>query len=157
MSRIHRLPLFLVLLLLCTLLLAPSAPAHAQKKAEMVSVDRELVRLRAGAGTHHDALWELTRGYPLQVLQRQGSWLQVQDFEKDTGWIYRPLVARNKPHVIVTGKTVNLRGTASARGAVVGKASYGDVLRALGRRGDWVHVETSQGKAWISRALVWGQ
>ena len=155
MSRIHRLPLFLFLLL-CTLLLAPGAPAHAQNKADMVSVDRELVRLRAGAGTNHEALWEVTRGYPLQVLRRQGHWLQVQDFEKDQGWIYRPLVARNKPHVIVTGKTVNLRGTPSTRGAIVGKASYGDVLRKLGQRGEWVRVQAAQGTAWISRALVWG-
>jgi len=156
MSRIHHLPLSLFLLL-CTLLLALAAPAHAQKQSDMVSVDRNLVRLRAGAGTNHEALWEVTRGYPLQVLQRQGNWLQVQDFEKDTAWVYRPLVASNKPHVIVTGKTVNLRSAPSTRSAVVGKASYGDVLRKLGQRGDWVRVQAAQGRAWISRTLVWGQ
>lgn len=156
MSRTHRLPFRSLFLLLCALLLTLGFPAQAQKKADMVSVDRELVRLRAGAGTHHEALWELTRGYPLQVLQRQGSWLQVQDFEKDTGWIYRPLVASNKPHVIVTGKTVNLRSAPNTRSAIVSKASYGDVLRMLGRRGDWVRVQSRQGPAWISERLVWG-
>lgn len=154
MSRIPRLPFLFIVLSLALMVLF--SPVQAQQKPDMVSVDRELVRLRAGAGTHHDALWELTRGYPLQVLQRQGSWLQVQDFEKDTGWIYRPLVARNKPHVIVTGKTVNLRGAPNTRGAIVAKASYGDVLRSLGRRGDWVQVQAAQGTAWVSQALVWG-
>lgn len=153
MPHIHRLPLFLVL---CILLLAPAGPASAQKKNDMVSVDRELVRMRAGAGTQHDALWELTRGYPLQVLQRRGDWLQVQDFEKDTGWVFRPLVATRKPHVIVSARVANLRSAPNTRSGIVGKAAYGDVLRLLERRGKWMRVQATQGAAWIARELVWG-
>ncbi|WP_390617313.1 SH3 domain-containing protein [Tepidimonas ignava] len=35
-----------------------------------------MVNLRAGPGTDTEVRWQLRQGYPLQVLQRQRSWLQ---------------------------------------------------------------------------------
>ena len=46
----------------------------------MVSVKASTLNMRSGPGTHTEVLWELSRGYPLQVLKRQARWLQVKDF-----------------------------------------------------------------------------
>ena len=65
-------------------LLALAVPlAHAQS---MVSVARERINMRAGAGTQHEVLWMLSRGYPLKVIGRAGAWLRVSDFEGDKGF-----------------------------------------------------------------------
>ena len=141
-------------LLLAALVTAATAlPLAAQT---MVSVNRPEVNLRAGAGTQHDALWVVSRGYPLQVTARQGQWLKVRDFEGDEAWVYRPLTAAT-PHHVVKVKTANVRSEPSTRARVVGKAEYGQVLRTLEKRRDWVRVRHDSGMTgWVARNLLWG-
>lgn len=130
------------------------APSWAQ---ELVSVRNATVNLRAGPDTSSEILWKLSRGYPLQVLERQGSWLKVQDFEGDQGWIARS-VTSTRPHHIVKVQSANLRAGPGTRHRLVGNVKYGDVLRTGRRQGEWVQVDHPQrrGKAWIASDLVWG-
>lgn len=131
-----------------------AAPAAAQS---MVSIDRPEVNLRAGAGTQHETLWVVRRGYPLQVTGRQGRWLKVRDFENDEAWVYRPLTARTPHHVVKVG-TANIRSQPSTRSRIVGQARYGQVLRTLEKRPSWVRVRQEDGGAtgWVARRLLWG-
>jgi SH3-like domain-containing protein len=145
-----RWPLLLPALLLM-LLLATLAEAR-----EMVTVARDQVNMRSGAGTRHEPLWLLDRGYPLQVIGRRGDWLRVRDFERDVGWVYRPLT-RSTPHHIVKAPVANVRSGPSTRTRIVGKLSYGDVVRTLERRAGWVKVRHESGlRGWIARRLLWG-
>lgn len=140
-----------LLLPLACLLFASTAQAR-----QMVSIDRSEVNMRTGPGTHHDATWVLSRGYPLLVLARQGQWLKVRDFENDEGWVYRPLTDRTA-HFIVKSKTANIRSGPGTKHRIVGKASYGDVLKTLSRRGSWARVRSESGVVgWVARKLLWG-
>ncbi len=122
---------------------------------EMVSVQQR-ANMRAGAGTQHEALWVLEAGYPLSVTNRRGNWLQVTDFEGDTGWIYRPLTAK-RPHFIVKVEVANLRSSPSPQARRVGQATYGEILRTVKHRSGWVQVRRADGlKGWIARRLLWG-
>jgi SH3-like domain-containing protein len=139
--------------LLALMLVASTAALQAR---EMVSVAKAEINMRAGAGTHTAALWTLARGYPLEVTARQGPWLKVRDFENDTGWVYRPLVAKT-PHMVVKSRVANVRSTPNTRSRVLGKADHGEVLRTLEHRDDWVRVQREGGlKGWVARRLLWG-
>lgn len=132
------------------------ASAEALQAREMVSVARAEINMRAGAGTQTAALWTLTRSYPLEVTGRQGKWLKVRDFENDAGWVYRPLVGKT-PHVVVKSRLANLRSAPGTRSRILGKADYGEVMRTLEHRNDWVKVQREGGlKGWIARQLLWG-
>ena len=136
--------------------LALALPLTAPAATTMVSVDRPVVHLREGAGTRHDAVWKLARGYPLKVEARRDGWLKVRDFEGDTGWILGRLTAR-KPHVVVKVPVANVRKRPGTRSPRLGQAEYGEVLRTLERRGGWVRVRQDGGRTgWIARRLVWG-
>ena len=129
--------------------------AGAQAK-EMVSVDRAEVNMRSGSSTKHPILWALSKGYPLEVTSRKGNWLKVRDFENDSGWIYRPMVGK-KAHVIVKSRVVNVRSAPSTGSRILGKAEYGELMRTLEHRSQWVKVQRDGGtKGWVSRGLVWG-
>jgi len=129
-------------------------PSWAQ---ELVSVRNPSVNLRAAPGMDTEVLFKLAKGYPLQVLERQGNWLRVQDFEGDQGWIARNVTA-NTPHHIVKSTRVNLRGGPGTQHPIVGSANYGDVLRTTRRQGDWVQVQRPDGRgtAWVASSLLWG-
>jgi len=124
---------------------------------EMVSIAKPEVNMRTGAGTHYPAVWRLDHGYPLEVLQTQGNWLKVRDFEKDVGWVYRPLVSK-AAYVIVKSRVANVRQAPNLSARVLDKVAYGEVMRQLERRNGWVKVQRKGAlKGWIARRLLWGQ
>lgn len=144
-----KLCLFLTsLLLFC---LVPLAQA-----IEMASIDRPKVNMRNGPGTNYSILWELGKGYPLMILDRQGEWLKVRDFEDDEGWVYSPLVGRT-PHLVVKVDIANIRSGPGTDYRLVGQARYGVVLQTVERSSGWVKVRHENGlTGWISRDLLWG-
>jgi SH3-like domain-containing protein len=145
---------FLFTLALLAGVLAPGADALAR---DMVAVDRPEINMRDGPGTGHTALWSLVRGYPLEVLGRKGDWYRVRDFERDIGWVYRPLTSSRKPHHIVKAKVANIRSGPGTRYRVRGKTVYGEVLRTLDKQRGWVKIRQEGGPVgWISRSLLWG-
>lgn len=124
--------------------------------AEMVSIKGSIVNMRSAPGTDATVMWELERGYPLQVIGRKGSWLQVRDFENDKGWVARALTGRT-PHHIVKAKVANIRSGPGTQHRIVGKAERYDLMRTRGSRADWVRVERGDGvKGWIAKRLLWG-
>ncbi|CAN5383083.1 SH3 domain-containing protein [soil metagenome] len=149
MSGLIRLPGILACLSLAVL-------TQVAQAKEMVSVARPTINMRSGAGPKQAVRWALSKGYPLEVTRRQGNWLKVRDFENDVGWVYRPSVNKT-PHVIVKAGVANVRSVPSTRGRIVGKADYGEVMKSVEQRSQWVKVQRKSGvKGWISRSLLWG-
>lgn len=138
------------------LLLSAALACTAAQAREMVSVDRAEINLRQGPGTSHDSDWLLSKGFPLEVIGRQGDWLHVSDFEKDSGWVYAPLTGKTA-HYVVRVKVANMRSGPGTNNRVIGKAVYGDVLLTLGHQGDWANVRSAGGTTgWIAQNLLWG-
>lgn len=122
----------------------------------MVSVRGKTVNMRSGPGLESPVLWELHQGYPLKVLRRQGTWLQVQDFENDRGWVSRKLTG-NAPHHVVKADKANIRKGPGTQHRKIGVAEYGELLRTREKRGGWVQVERTDGQTgWIAKSLLWG-
>ncbi len=139
--------------LLSSVLLLGASRVVAQ---QMVSVSGKEVNLRSGPGTQHPVDWILSHGYPLRVIGRRGSWFEVRDFENDRGWIYRSLTSTT-PYHIVKVKVANLRSQPTTRSRILAKLAYGDVLRTLTRKSDWVKVQREGGlRGWVARSLLWG-
>ena len=137
---------------LCLLTLGSSL-VHAQN---MVSVKGSTLNMREGPSTSAAVLWELKRGYPLQITERKGNWVKVRDFEGDAGWVARSLTG-NTPHHVVKSKVANIRSGPGTQHRIVGKAEYGELLRTREKRADWVRVEREEGVGgWIAKNLLWG-
>ena len=143
------------LLTWCTLALTTPL-AQAQPAKQMVSVKGSILNMRSGPSTNTEVLWELQRGYPLQVVQRKNRWAQVRDFEGDTGWVAASLTGRTAHHIVKVNNA-NVRKGPGTQHGIVGKATYGELLRTKERRGGWVRVERPSGKqGWVSKKLLWG-
>ncbi len=142
---------------LLTLAALAGACAHSVHAQNMVSVRNDTVNMRSSPNTHSEVTWQLSRGYPLQILQKRADWLHVQDFEGDRGWVARWVTA-STPHHIVKVKVAHLRQGPGTRHPIVGKVVYGEVLRTVRRKDGWVAVRAPQsGKtAWVARRLLWG-
>lgn len=134
-------------------LLTTALPAAAQ---QMVSIQGSAVNLRAGPRANAEVLWEVTRGYPLKVIGRQGRWLRVQDFENDHAWVARSLTGRT-PHHVVRTDVANLRSGPGTRFKVLARLQRYEVLRTRGKQEGWVRVERETGqRGWVAKRLLWG-
>lgn len=145
--------LFLTFLLLC---LSPGILI-----AEMLSVNGEKVNIRSGPGKKYLIKWEYGYGFPLVVVKKKGKWIKVKDFEGDSGWIYKELLA-DKPRMIVKAnrnqnESINIRNSPGTTGKIVGKAHYGVVFTTIEQKSGWVKVKHDTGlEGWIKRSLLWG-
>jgi len=130
--------------------------SYSLAQARMVSITGKEVNMRSGPGIGYAIRWELSKGYPLLVLETRGGWLKVRDFENDVGWVFRSLTGR-KPHLIVKKSRVNIRSGPGSRYKIIGKAEYGVVLQTLAQKQGWAKVIHENGLAgWIKRDLLWG-
>lgn len=129
--------------------------------AEVLSVNGENVNLRSGPGTKYSVKWEYGQGFPLKVIDRKGDWLKVSDFEKDTGWIHKSLLSKQR-HVIIkvnkkNKKKINIRSKPSTNSQIVGKAYYGVVFERVETKSGWAKVRHETGLiGWIKETLLWG-
>ncbi len=135
------------------LLLCCAGAAGAQ---ELVSIRVQAGNWRAAPGMSGEVLWQLAHGYPLEVLERQGRWLRVRDFEGDEGWVAASITGP-QPHHVVRVRAARLRQGPGDVYPEVGSAVYGQVLQTELRADDWVRVRQPQGRtAWVARDLLWG-
>lgn len=130
-------------------------PALAQAQ-EFVSIKGKTVNVREQPNTRSATLWELSKGYPLQVTQRKGQWLRVKDYESTLGWVHAPLTSKS-PHMVVTARTANLRSGPGQKHNRVGKLEQYEVLQTLKKQGSWTQVQRTNGQSgWVAKNLVWG-
>ena len=135
-------------------LLILSLPAAAVA-AEYVSVKKDGVNIRSGPGTDHNVVWQVFESFPLKVLQRDGKWVSVVDYQGDKGWIYAPLVTSRKT-VIVNVETGNMRSRPSTNDDVIAEVKKGVVFEAREMSGDWIKVRYKDGlTGWMHNSLLW--
>ncbi|MCK9174970.1 MAG: SH3 domain-containing protein [Desulforhopalus sp.] len=130
-----------------------SGPAFA---AQYISVKVDNANVRTGPSTSENVCMELFKGYPLKILETQGEWLKVADFENDTGWIHKGITVPQNSIIVNADESMNLRSEPSTKAKVVASIERGVVLTKLQKKGQWIQVQHSSGTiGWLFAALVW--
>ena len=57
-----------------------------------VVTKNDACNIRSGPGTSHTIILTVEKGIPFKVLEREGSWLQIEHADGDKGWIHKSLV-----------------------------------------------------------------
>ncbi|WP_437321695.1 SH3 domain-containing protein [Sorangium sp. So ce385] len=129
-------------------------PSAAQ--AEMLSVKVPVANFRAGPSTREPVEFTATRYYPVKVLEREGGWCKIKDFEGDLAWVADRLLARVKTIVIKAARG-NIREAPTTSAEVAFQAERGEVFKVLDRKGRWLQViDEKGGKGWVREDLAWG-
>ncbi len=127
----------------------------------MVSIVGDNVNLRSGPGKNYSIKWKYGSGFPLKVIKEKGNWLNVLDFENDTGWLHSSLT-NESGHMIVNvnkgnDRKINIRSGPGTNFKIVGKAYYGVVFKTIKQQNGWALVKHESGlEGWIKRSLLWG-
>ena len=136
-------------LLLLILLIAEIAVA-----GDFASVMKDGVNIRSGPSTKSDVLWEVFKDYPVEVLQRQGDWVQVRDFEGDKGWIYASLLSKEIT-MIVKVETANMRSGPTKEDKIIATVKKGVVFTPVEQQGNWIKVQYKKDiTGWMYNTLL---
>ena len=123
--------------------------------AEYVTVVKDGVNVRSSPSTKAEVHWEVFKNFPLKVIGRKGQWVHTEDFEGDTGWIYSPLLQKDR-QVIVKVKKANLRVGPGKNYEITATALYGVVFTPGRKDGKWLQVTHMDGtRGWVHQSLVW--
>ena len=137
------------------LAIAVSLPAHAMAET-MLSVAAEQANVRSGPGAEYEVVWAAARHYPLEVLDRDGNWLQISDYENYEGWIYRTLLSA-VPTVVVISKKANVREGPGMEYESLWVLEKDYSLKVLESDGDWLKVaDEDEVSGWIHKSVTWG-
>ncbi|MBI4350101.1 MAG: SH3 domain-containing protein [Elusimicrobia bacterium] len=139
------------LLFLSALLLPALATAE-----NILSVAPEKANVRSGPGGEYDVVWEAARYYPLEVLDKDGNWLRISDYENEEGWIHRTLLS-GVPTVVVTSRKANVRGGPGMEHDILWVLDKEYSLKLLDAAGDWLKVsDGGEVSGWIHKSVAWG-
>ena len=122
--------------------------------AAVVKVKR--ANVRSGPGTNHDVVFVYRKNSPLKVIEEKGTWVKVEDFEKDTGWISKKILSRKAKGAIVKVSNANVRKGPSLKDPVVFIAGYGVAFKVTDTKGDWYKIQHEDGDTgWVNAKLVY--
>ncbi|WP_437875383.1 SH3 domain-containing protein [Sorangium sp. So ce513] len=133
--------------------IAFSSVARAE---EMLSVKVPVANFRAGPSTSEPVEFTATRYYPVKVLEREGGWCKIKDFEGDLAWVADRLLGRISTIVIKVPRG-NVRKAPTTAAEVAFQTERGEVFKVVDRKGRWLRVVNEGGdKGWVREDLAWG-
>ncbi|MFC1863904.1 SH3 domain-containing protein [Thermodesulfobacteriota bacterium] len=129
--------------------------SSAALSAERYAVSGGVANIRSGPGTTYDVLFKAEKYYPLNIVEKLGNWYQFEDYEGDIGWIHKSLAGKIQSVITIKSKN-NIRSGPGTDYRIQFISEQGVPFRVLERKGNWIHVEHSEGhKGWIHKSLVW--
>lgn len=125
-------------------------------RAELLSVKVPVANFRAGPSTSEPVEFTATRYYPVKVVEREGGWCKIKDFEGDLAWVADRLLAKVRTIVIKVPRG-NVREAPTTSAEVAFRTERGEVFKVLDRKGRWLRVVNVEGaKGWLREDLAWG-
>ncbi len=124
--------------------------------AEYISVKVDNANVRKDPSLNAPVVMELFRGYPLQVIKKEGDWYNVVDFERDKGWIFSKIISTKQTVIVNAKNSLNMRNTPSVKGKKIASVERGVVLDVLQKKAEWTEVKHTSGTTgWIYSPLLW--
>ncbi|MEW6386430.1 MAG: SH3 domain-containing protein [Thermodesulfobacteriota bacterium] len=125
----------------------------------MKSIGQNKVNIRQAPSLKADIAFQAHLGYPVEVEKKKDQWVLIKDWQGNTGWVYRPLVADIRTAVVLE-ENVNVRSGPGLKHRVVMQADRGQVYKIFAQEGKWVQIGyylEGEKIGWIRQDLVWGE
>ena len=121
-----------------------------------VSLKVTKANMRRGPSLEHKIDWVYKRkNLPIKIIGEFGHWRKVEDFEGQTGWMFKSLFS-GKRYVIVTREETLLRNKNKPDG--LGKAILKKNVIAKAKKCDlsWCLIGIKKLNGWVLKSDIWG-
>ena len=121
-----------------------------------VSLKVTKANMRRGPSFEHKIDWVYKRkNLPIKIIAEFGHWRHVEDFEGQTGWMFKSLFS-GKRYIIVIKEEIILRNKNRFEG--LGKAILKKNVIAKAKKCDplWCLIEIKKLRGWVLKSDIWG-
>ena len=154
-------PFLLINFIFCFKLFAENLEFNVGKETGLdipryVSLKVSKANMRRGPSLEHKIDWVYKRkNLPIKIVSEFGHWRKVEDFEGQTGWMFKSLIS-GKRYVIVIREETLLRNKNKPEG--LGKAILKKNVIAKVKKCDllWCLVGIKKLKGWVLKSDIWG-
>lgn len=126
--------------------------------ASTKSIAKDKVNIRVGPSLEHTVSFQAPIGYPVEIKKQEGEWIQIKDWEGDSGWVSAPLVS-DVQTAVVQAKNANVRSSPGIQHDVRAQVHKGEIYKILEKQGAWVKIGyffDGIEVGWIRHDLVFG-
>ena len=98
----------------------------------------------------------IKKNYPLKVLNEYEDWREVEDFQKNTGWIHKSLITGTRTGIILSHDNKIIKLLNTLNGNVIGEIGNGNIVFLEKCKIDWCLVSSGNFKGWMDKNYIWG-
>lgn len=148
-----------LLLFICLIF---STPTFAAQKIQEVNYYASFrapeTNVRAGPGQNYPVKFTYKlKGVPVRVISEYDNWNEVEDYEKQTGWISQSLLTKKRTAMIQTTRDfINMHAKASEKSRVLFHLENFVIADFLGCQDDWCNIKIQGKKGWVKKDNIYG-
>jgi N-acetylmuramoyl-L-alanine amidase len=139
-------------------------PDSTKQKSEKMVSTADGLRIRKGPGTNFQVIGSVNKGDVLEYKERSEGWVKIV-YKQIEGWVHSdylngiPTETPANPETIdkkgtVTATSLNVRGTPSLNGTIIGKVSKGTEVSITGENSEWYEILINTNKGWVHKDYI---
>jgi SH3-like domain-containing protein len=114
--------------------------------------------VRAGPGQHYPIKFTFkARGVPVHVVSEYDNWNEIEDYEKQTGWVSKSLLTKKRTLMVQTSQDqINMYSKKSEKSRVIFRLKNHVIGDYVDCEENWCMIEIEGKKGWVNKGLVYG-
>lgn len=139
-----------------------SSAAFAAKQVEQTNYFASLrsaeTNVRAGPGQNYPVKFSYKlKGIPVRVISEYDNWNEIEDYEKQSGWVSQSLLTKKRTLLVRTTKSfINMHSKNNEKSRIVFRLEnnvIGDYQKCLE---DWCGIKINNKKGWVKKSDLFG-
>ena len=128
------------------------------KKNYFASLRAGKVNVRAGPSTNYPIKYTFKlRGIPVKVISHYDNWNEIEDFDKDSGWVNQNLLTKKRTIIIKTNKKfINLHLTAIEKSRILLRLENNVIADLIKCNENWCGIKVGGKKGWVQKKWIYG-
>lgn len=137
--------------LLFTLLL------NIKANAEFISIKASEVNVREGPGKQYAILWKfIKKNEPVKVIRRYNSWILIEDYEGDSGWVNSSLISSKNKFVIIKSNNTEMFNKPDPKSTIIAKIAATVRCNLLECKKNFCKINCKECSGWVNEKFIWG-
>lgn len=139
-----------------------SATAFATQKISEVNYYSSFrsaeTNVRAGPGQNYPVKFTYKlKGIPVRVISEYDNWNEIEDFEKQSGWVSQSLLTKKRTVMVqTTQEFINMHNKPSEKSRVLFHLENNVIGDYLGCKENWCNIKINGKKGWVKKTTLYG-
>lgn len=132
---------------------------EVESKDYFASLRSVQTNVRAGPGQHYPIKFTFkAKSIPVRVISEYDNWCEIEDYEKQTGWVSQNLLTKKHTLMVLTNKeSIEMHAKNNEKSRLIFRLEnfvVGDYLKCVE---EWCAIKVKDKKGWVKKNEVYGE